>query len=139
MNIYQVIGRNIEVTDAMRSYAEEKLEKLDRFSDQIVDAKVIMSYADDGDAVNPARVEVQVNVPNGIVRAEGERARHLRRCGFSGGQARAPAQNASKAVCSPAATRKPPPPPSRCLTFSPSKKTFFSPKSFAPSATSCAP
>ena len=70
MNIYQVIGRNIEVTDAMRSYAEEKLEKLDRFSDQIVDAKVIMSYAEDGDAVNPARVEVQVNVPNGIVRAE---------------------------------------------------------------------
>ena len=70
MNIYQVIGRNIEVTDAMRSYAEEKLEKLDRFSDQIVDAKVVMSYAEDGDAVNPARVEVQVNVPNGIVRAE---------------------------------------------------------------------
>ena len=70
MNIYQVIGRNIEVTDAMRSYAEEKLEKLDRFSDQIVDAKVVMSYAEDGDAVNPARVEVQVNVPHGIVRAE---------------------------------------------------------------------
>ena len=52
----------------MRSYAEEKLGKLDRFSDQIIDAKVVMSYAQDNSA--PAKVEVQLNVPNGIVRAE---------------------------------------------------------------------
>lgn len=70
MDIYQMIGRNIEVTDAMRSYAEEKLEKLNRFSDQIVDAKVVMSYATDGNPAEPAKVEVQLNVPNGIVRAE---------------------------------------------------------------------
>ena len=44
MNIYKLIGRNIEVTDAMRQYAEDKLAKLDRYSDQIVDASVIMSY-----------------------------------------------------------------------------------------------
>lgn len=69
MNIYQVIGRGIDVTDAMRSYAEEKLDKLERLSDQIVDARVVMSF---NDRVNgqPAKVEVQVNVPNGIVRAE---------------------------------------------------------------------
>ena len=70
MNIYQLIGRNIDVTDAMRNYAEEKLEKLDRFSDQIVDAKVVMSYDHQHHAGEPARVEVQLNVPNGIVRAE---------------------------------------------------------------------
>lgn len=69
MNIYQVVGRNIEVTDAMRSYAEEKLAKLDRFSDQIVDARVTMSY-DERVGGEEARVEVQVNVPNGVVRAE---------------------------------------------------------------------
>lgn len=69
MNIYQLIGRNIEVTPAMRGYAEEKLERLDRFSDQIVDAKVVMSYHEEMNGT-PARVEVQVNVPNGIVRAE---------------------------------------------------------------------
>lgn len=69
MNIYQLIGRNIEVTDAMRSYAEDKLEKLERFSDQIVDAKVVMSY-NERVGGEPAKVEVQVNVPNGIVRAE---------------------------------------------------------------------
>ena len=70
MNIYQLIGRNLDITDAMRSYAEEKLQKLDRFSDQIVDAKVVMSYATNENTTDPARVEVQLNVPNGIVRAE---------------------------------------------------------------------
>jgi putative sigma-54 modulation protein len=70
MNIYQLIGRNLEITDAMKSYAEEKLEKLNRFSDQIVDAKVVMSYAVSGNAVQPAKVEVQVNLPGGMVRAE---------------------------------------------------------------------
>jgi putative sigma-54 modulation protein len=73
MNIYKLVGRNLEVTDAMRSYAEEKLAKLDRVSDQIVDASVVMSYDTREDAANPATVEVQVNLPNGVIRAE-ERA-----------------------------------------------------------------
>jgi len=70
MDIYKLIGRNIDVTDAMRSHAEEKLEKLSRFSDHIVDAKVVMSYATDGNPALPAKVEVQLNLPHGIVRAE---------------------------------------------------------------------
>ncbi len=73
MNIYKLIGRNIDITDAMRQYAEDKLQKLDRFSDQIVDARVVMSYdgnASGGASGNPAKVEVQVNVHGGIVRAE---------------------------------------------------------------------
>lgn len=70
MDIYKLIGRNVEVTDAMRSYAEEKLEKLSRFSEHIVDAKVVMSYAADGNSALPAKVEVQLNLPHGIVRAE---------------------------------------------------------------------
>jgi putative sigma-54 modulation protein len=69
MHIYKLIGRDIEVTDAMRSYAEDKLAKLDRFSDQIVDARVVMSY-DERVGGTPAKVEVQLNVPNGLVRAE---------------------------------------------------------------------
>jgi putative sigma-54 modulation protein len=69
MHIYQLIGRDLEITDAMRTYAEDKLAKLDRFSDQIVDARVVMSY-DDRVGGAPAKVEVQLNVPNGIVRAE---------------------------------------------------------------------
>lgn len=69
MNIYKLIGRNIDITDAMRSHAEDKLSKLERFSDQIVDARVVMSY--DSEATpDPAKVEVQLNLPNGMVRAE---------------------------------------------------------------------
>ena len=64
----------------MRNYAEEKLEKLDRFSDQIVDAKVVMSYDHKNHASDPARVEVQVNVPNGIVRPK-KRGKIPSRCG----------------------------------------------------------
>ncbi len=70
MNIYKLVGRNIEVTDAMRQYAEDKLAKLDRIWDQIVDARVVMSYDTNKNAANPAKVEVQVNVPGGIIRAE---------------------------------------------------------------------
>jgi putative sigma-54 modulation protein len=70
MNIYKLIGRNLEISDAMKRYAEEKLARLNRFSDQIIDAKVVMSYAPNGKSGAPAKVEVQVNVPNGIVRAE---------------------------------------------------------------------
>ncbi len=70
MNIYQLIGRNLEITDAMRQYTEDKLAKLDRFSDQIVDARVTMSHDTKQDAANPNKVEVQVNLPSGIIRAE---------------------------------------------------------------------
>lgn len=70
MENYQFIGRNIEVTDAMRNYAYEKLERLARFSDQVVNAKVVMSYNQGAQAGTPAKVEVQMNVPSGMVRAE---------------------------------------------------------------------
>jgi len=73
MNIYQFAGRNLEITDAMRQYTEDKLAKLNRFSDQIVDASVTMSHEPKRHAANPNKVEVQVNVPGGIIRAE-ERA-----------------------------------------------------------------
>ncbi len=73
MNIYKLMGRNIEVTDAMRQYAEDKLARLDRYFDQIIDASVVMGYDNSENAANPAKVEVQLNVPGGIIRAE-ERA-----------------------------------------------------------------
>src|SRR5690625_333416 len=68
MDICEIVGRNIDITEAMRSYAEEKLAKLPRFHDQVLDAKITMTY-NQGRAA-PATVEVQVNVPGGLVRAE---------------------------------------------------------------------
>ncbi|GBF06505.1 sigma 54 modulation protein/ribosomal protein S30EA [Deinococcus aerius] len=70
MHIYQLTGRNVDVTEAMRDYVEEKLTRLDRFSDQITDARVILTVRDVRDAGRRNRVEVQLNVPNGIIRAE---------------------------------------------------------------------
>ena len=68
MEIYEIVGRNLDITDAMRSYAEDKLSRLTRFFDQVVDAKVTMSYRQG--RAEPATVEGQLNVPNGLIRAE---------------------------------------------------------------------
>lgn len=70
MENYQFIGRNIEVTEAMRNYAYEKLERLARFSDQVTHTKVVMSYKHGENSGEPAKVEVQLNIPSGMVRAE---------------------------------------------------------------------
>ncbi len=37
-----VTGRHVHVTDAMKAYAEEKLSKLDRLAERIIDISVIM-------------------------------------------------------------------------------------------------
>ncbi|MFC3835321.1 MULTISPECIES: ribosome hibernation-promoting factor, HPF/YfiA family [Deinococcus] len=70
MHIYKLSGRNVEVTDAMRDYVEDKLTRLDRYSDQITDARVTLTVRDVRDAARRNRVEVQLNVPHGIIRAE---------------------------------------------------------------------
>ena len=70
MHIYKLSGRNVEVTDAMRDYVEEKLARLDRYHDQITDARVTLTVRDVRDQGRRNRVEVQVNVPSGIIRAE---------------------------------------------------------------------
>ena len=38
----EVIGRNVAITDALRDYAIEKVSKLERFSERIIDALVTM-------------------------------------------------------------------------------------------------
>jgi putative sigma-54 modulation protein len=70
MNVYKLVGRNVEVTDALRGYVQKRLSKLERFSSQIVDAKVVLSIKADGKFERRQRVEMQLNIPNGIIRAE---------------------------------------------------------------------
>ncbi len=70
MHIYKLSGRNVDVTDALRDYVESKLTRLDRFNGQITDARVTLTVRDVRDAARRNRVEVQLNVPNGIIRAE---------------------------------------------------------------------
>ena len=70
VHIYKLSGRNVDVTDAMRDYVEEKLTRLDRYSDSITDARVTLTVRDVKDSTRRNRVEVQLNVPHGIIRAE---------------------------------------------------------------------
>ena len=70
MNVYKLVGRNVEVTESLRDYVQNRLEKLERFSHQIVDAKVVLHVKAASDLQRANRVEMQLNVPNGIIRAE---------------------------------------------------------------------
>jgi putative sigma-54 modulation protein len=70
MNVYKLVGRNLEVTPAIRDHVAQRLSKLERFSPHIVDAKVVLSVKHDGRANTPHRVEMQLNVPHGVIRAE---------------------------------------------------------------------
>ncbi|PYE56294.1 ribosome hibernation-promoting factor, HPF/YfiA family [Deinococcus yavapaiensis] len=70
MQIYKLIGRNVDVTDALKDYVNEKMDRLERFHDHITDAKVVLTVRDVRDNMRRNRVEVQINVPNGIIRAE---------------------------------------------------------------------
>ena len=70
MNIYKFVGRNVEVTEALKNYLERKAERLDRYFDNIVDAKVVLSIAGAPHVGRRAKAEIQLNVPGGIIRVE---------------------------------------------------------------------
>ncbi|GEM88899.1 MULTISPECIES: ribosome-associated translation inhibitor RaiA [Oceanithermus] len=70
MNIYKFVGRNVEVTEALKNYVERKAERLDRYFDNIVDAKVVLSIAGAPHVERRAKAEIQLNVPGGIIRVE---------------------------------------------------------------------
>jgi len=72
MQIYKLVGRNVDVTDAIRAYLEKKLARLERYFDGIQDAKVVLSYAGSPHVERRAKAEIQLNVPGGLVRVEEE-------------------------------------------------------------------
>ncbi|WP_034338276.1 ribosome hibernation-promoting factor, HPF/YfiA family [Deinococcus misasensis] len=70
MNIYKISGRNLEITEALRDYVSSKLSRLDRFNENITEARVVMSVREARDSQRRNRIEVQINIPGGIIRAE---------------------------------------------------------------------
>lgn len=72
MNIYKFVGRNVEITDAIRSYVEKKLSRLERYHDAILDAKVVLSLAGSPHVERRAKAEIQLNVRGGLIRVEEE-------------------------------------------------------------------
>ena len=63
-----IVGKNIEITDGMRNYAEEKLSRLDRFSEDVDPSGHIRVLA--RIYPNGQKVEISVPVKHGSVRAE---------------------------------------------------------------------
>ncbi len=72
MQIYRLVGRNVEITDAIRNYLEKKLARLERYFDGIQDAKVVLSLAGSPHVERRAKAEIQLNVPGGLIRVEEE-------------------------------------------------------------------
>lgn len=70
VNIYKFSGRNVDVTEALRAYVTEKLQRLDRFNDSITEARVTLTVRDSRDVSRRNSIEVQLNIPGGIIRAE---------------------------------------------------------------------
>jgi len=70
MNVYKLVGRQIEITEALKNYLDKKMARLDRYFDRNVEAKVVLSVAQGPRIERKAKAEVQVNVPGGIVRVE---------------------------------------------------------------------
>ncbi len=72
MQIYRLVGRNVDVTEAIRAYVEKKLARLDRYFDGVQEARVVLSLARSPHVERRAKAEIQINVPGGIVRVEEE-------------------------------------------------------------------
>lgn len=70
MNVYKLVGRQIEITEALKNYLDKKMARLDRYFDNNVEAKVVLSMAQGPRIERKAKAEIQVNVPGGIVRVE---------------------------------------------------------------------
>lgn len=60
-----LVGKNIELTDAIKEQAERKFVKLDKYFDEEVQARVVLSTQ----KINQ-KVEVTISLPGTILRAE---------------------------------------------------------------------
>jgi len=67
-------GTNLELTEAIKDYVNEKIGGLEKFFDNIIEARVDVGKTNNhhqkGDVF---RAEVNMQVPNNLLRAEAER------------------------------------------------------------------
>lgn len=63
-------GRNIEVTEALESYIEKKLNKISRFFDRISDIQVVLSTGNSKSSGAIQKVEVTARIDGKIIRAQ---------------------------------------------------------------------
>ncbi len=70
MNVYKLVGRQIEITEALKNYLDKKMARLDRHFEDNAEARVVLSMAQGPRVERKAKAEIQVNVPGGMVRVE---------------------------------------------------------------------
>ncbi len=70
-------ARGVELDDALRSYAAEKLTRVQRFFDRIIKMEVELLHERNPRVENPERVEVTVKTPTQTLRVHGEGIDHF--------------------------------------------------------------
>jgi putative sigma-54 modulation protein len=70
-------GRGVELDDRLRSYATEKLSRVDRFFDRIIKMEVELRRERNPRVKDPDRVEVTVKTPMQTLRVHGEGLDHF--------------------------------------------------------------
>jgi len=66
----QIRGKNIQLTDSLRSYAENKVGKLERFYDQITHADVSLIVEKNKNVEETHKVEITLHANGTIIRGE---------------------------------------------------------------------
>ena len=65
-----ISGHHLEVTPALRNYVTEKLDRITRHFDQVVDVKVLLSIENQKEKEGRQRAECNIHVKGGYLFAE---------------------------------------------------------------------
>lgn len=63
-------GKNMDVTDSLREYAEQKISRVTKYFDGIIDAQVAFNVIKNKRVSNNQIVEVTLHVKGGVIRGE---------------------------------------------------------------------
>lgn len=63
-------GKNMDVTDSLRDYAQQKLSRITKIFDSIIDAQVEFNVIKNKSVQNDQIVEVTLHLSGGVIRAE---------------------------------------------------------------------
>ncbi len=63
-------GKNVDLTDALREYAQQKLGRVTKFFDGIIDVSVALNVIKNKSVHNNQIVEVTLHLSGGVIRAE---------------------------------------------------------------------
>lgn len=70
-------GRGVDLDDALRDYATEKLTRAERYFDRIIKMEVELRHERNPRVKDPDRVEITVKTPGETLRVHGEGADHF--------------------------------------------------------------